>query len=153
MNRFHSNASHVLIVDKETGRILLTKVRDSGRWVMPGGHLEIGETFRSAAIREVKEEASIKLKEISERLVLYSKAKNIQKKVYISYVSKDELKLSLSNETTGIRWFEINRLPKNMTLYEISRIKKTYGAKKLIKEELRVNYLAEVVHKILTIFS
>ncbi len=39
-------------------RILLLKKRN-GFWVLPKGHIEAGETKREAALREVKEEASV----------------------------------------------------------------------------------------------
>jgi 8-oxo-dGTP diphosphatase len=37
-------------------RVLLQRRRDSGRWGMPGGSLEVGERLADAAVREVKEE-------------------------------------------------------------------------------------------------
>ena len=54
----------VLIFDKE--QKLLLGLRKSahgkGTWCPPGGHLEYGESFEDAAIRETKEETNIDLK-------------------------------------------------------------------------------------------
>lgn len=44
------------IVADDSGRILLQKRSDSGNWALPGGTMDIGETFAQSAIREVKEE-------------------------------------------------------------------------------------------------
>lgn len=40
-------------------RILLVKERDDGRWSMPGGWADIGESASEAAVRETSEEAGL----------------------------------------------------------------------------------------------
>lgn len=47
--------SSSIVADNE-GRILLQRRSDSGNWALPGGAMDIGETFAQSAIREVKEE-------------------------------------------------------------------------------------------------
>ncbi len=47
------------------GKVLLLYKNQNGKyigWVMPKGTLEIGETYKQAAIREVKEETSVNAK-------------------------------------------------------------------------------------------
>jgi len=41
------------------GRLLMGRRRDSGKWTLPGGHLELGEAPHAGAIRELWEEAQI----------------------------------------------------------------------------------------------
>ena len=41
------------------GRLLMGKRRDSGKWTMPGGHLEPGEGAAAGAARELLEEAGL----------------------------------------------------------------------------------------------
>lgn len=41
------------------GRLLLIQRTDNGRWAMPGGLVEVGETLAEAAQRELREEALI----------------------------------------------------------------------------------------------
>ena len=43
----------------DRGRLLMGKRRDSGKWTMPGGHLEPGEAPHVGAIRELWEEAMV----------------------------------------------------------------------------------------------
>jgi mutator protein MutT len=54
----------VIIVNKE-GQILVGKRKGNyaPRYSIPGGHLELGETFEEAAIREVKEETGLEIKD------------------------------------------------------------------------------------------
>jgi ADP-ribose pyrophosphatase YjhB (NUDIX family) len=47
--------SSAVVVDNEN-RILLQRRSDSGNWALPGGTMDIGETFAESAVREVKEE-------------------------------------------------------------------------------------------------
>jgi mutator protein MutT len=52
------------VVDVEDGAILLVRRRHdpgAGRWSLPGGHVEPGETLRQAAAREAREETGLTL--------------------------------------------------------------------------------------------
>ena len=54
-------AARLLVIDPESGAVLLFQYEDSGRrwWVTPGGALDGDETFEEAAIREAAEELNI----------------------------------------------------------------------------------------------
>lgn len=49
------------VVLREDGRVLAIKRADDGRWVPPGGVLEIGETPQEGVVREVLEETGVKV--------------------------------------------------------------------------------------------
>ncbi|HEX2184483.1 MAG TPA: NUDIX domain-containing protein [Chloroflexota bacterium] len=51
-------AAGVLVFDAG-GRVLLHRHRDTGRWGIPGGALEPGETLEAAARRELREETGV----------------------------------------------------------------------------------------------
>lgn len=51
------------LVFNDEGKILLVKRKyppGQGRWSIPGGHLEYGETLEEAVVRELEEETGIK---------------------------------------------------------------------------------------------
>lgn len=53
-----------VVIRNKKGEILLTKSpKWSDRWVIPGGHVEPGETIAQAAKREGEEETGLKLSE------------------------------------------------------------------------------------------
>lgn len=59
-----------VVVDDE-GRILLQRRSDSGNWALPGGAMDIGETFAESVVREIKEETGFDVR--IERIVgIYS---------------------------------------------------------------------------------
>lgn len=64
-------AVYVLLV--RDGRLLLTHRKNTGyqdgRYVMPSGHVEAGETYRRAAVRETKEEVGVDVAEEDLRFV------------------------------------------------------------------------------------
>jgi 8-oxo-dGTP pyrophosphatase MutT (NUDIX family) len=41
------------------GRVLLTRRADNGRWCLPGGHIDPGESAAEACVREVFEETGL----------------------------------------------------------------------------------------------
>lgn len=47
------------IIEDEQGRILLQQRKDRVNWCLPGGVMEIGETFIETLMREVQEESNL----------------------------------------------------------------------------------------------
>lgn len=54
-----------IIVLRADGKILIGKRQGAHApyWSIPGGHLELGETFESAAIREIEEETGLTIQD------------------------------------------------------------------------------------------
>lgn len=94
------------------GRFLLTRRADNGRWCLPGGHFEPGESVAEAAIRETKEETGLDVELV--RLVgVYSDPNRVLEYangnrfhlVALSFEAKvTGGELSVSNETTEFTW-------------------------------------------------
>ena len=53
-------AGYGVVIDN--GKILLVKVKQSGKYFFPGGEIEIGETIEQAIKRETMEETGLKVK-------------------------------------------------------------------------------------------
>ena len=51
------------LVRDARGRVLLVRRADDGRWAMPGGWVDPGETPEQAVVREVAEETGLRVSE------------------------------------------------------------------------------------------
>jgi ADP-ribose pyrophosphatase YjhB (NUDIX family) len=47
------------VIRDTAGRVLLIQRNDNGRWALPAGTMELGQTLRDCAIREVHEETGL----------------------------------------------------------------------------------------------
>ena len=53
-----------MIFDAARERILLTRREDNGRWCIPGGGMDAGESAEEACIRELLEETGLEVRVI-----------------------------------------------------------------------------------------
>ncbi len=117
----------VLLQDEE-GRVLLQRRGDDGLWGTPGGSLEPGEDFLSAAHRELYEETGLKCPELqpldlTEGLVsgpeIYHRYPNGHEIYFVGVRVHGKLPASALNhaapddsgETLELGWFKLNELP------------------------------------------
>lgn len=98
----------------------------SGTWAFPGGHLEGGETFEECAIREVKEETGIPLKDAEFWLVenvFYPNSHSVTI-FMIAQLPRDERGRFIHKEAVnmepdkceGWEWFPWDELPEPLML-------------------------------------
>lgn len=63
--------STAVIFDPDGQKILLTQRSDNGRWCLPGGHMESGESVEEACVREVMEETGLQI-QVNRLIGVYS---------------------------------------------------------------------------------
>lgn len=112
----------VVIIGNEKGEVLLQK-RPEGRWGLPGGLMNIGESFEEVAKREVFEEIGLELQNLTLLHVysgkeFYTKAPNGDEfySVTAVFLTKDfigSLKFDVS-ETVEVHYFQCDELPEQM---------------------------------------
>jgi 8-oxo-dGTP diphosphatase len=87
--------------------------RSAGEWTLPGGKLDWGEEFEEGAIREVKEETGIAIK--NPKVISVHNCKNQYAHfVTIGLLAKEwegEAKVMEPDEITEWKWFNLNNLP------------------------------------------
>ena len=117
--------SSAQIYDSTGEKILLTRRGDNGRWCLPGGQLDSGESVSETCVREVLEETGLVVK-VGHLIAVYSSPdmilsydENHQYQVISFHFETDvtEGELGLSNETTEVGYFSPAEI-KNMDVME-----------------------------------
>lgn len=118
-NLFHNEVGVFLINDKK--QILLEKRSSNKRyspnkWGLCAGHVDSGESLKQAALRELKEEVGIDLKE-SDLISFGNPEKLIDKTnshfthFYYSICNKEEKEFTIQEEELSeVRWFNFNEV-------------------------------------------
>ena len=107
-----------IIFDETRQKVLLTQRMDNGRWCLPGGHMESGESAAEACEREVWEETGLKVRATRllgvysnpDQLVIY---KDGNKAFFVVLNFEAEVlegTLGLSNETTAYGYFTLKEM-------------------------------------------
>lgn len=109
------------IVEDDEGRILLVKHKPEkggfwrGKWICPGGKLELGETIGDGIKREVKEETGLEIELIKplpafDRIVKSADGIDLHV-VYIDYVAKVAVgELKADSDVGEALWIEKDEL-------------------------------------------
>lgn len=112
------------VILERKGRILLGKrhpdpdkadsaFRSSGVWCLPGGKLDWGESLEDGAIREVKEETSIIIKN-PEVISVHNCMNKYAHFVTVGLIAKKwigKAKIMEPDEIVEWRWFNLDNLP------------------------------------------
>jgi len=111
-------AAAVIVLNDQ---VLLTqrseKTSFSGRWELPGGSVEKGETAQEAVIREVEEELSITVRLQSDLPIFAGPLGQGDKSWYICFFhcslgSPDDVnRIKLAPQVSAWRWFPLNEDP------------------------------------------
>lgn len=102
---------------------------ENGFWCFPGGHLEFNEEFGECAIREVKEEAGIKIKNVKFAAVTNDLFKK-ESKHYITVFMKAEYDSGNPKESEEVgnwTWRGWYNPPKPLFLPNINLLKQGYN--------------------------
>lgn len=106
------------VFDPKIKKILLVCRADNGRWAVPGGYMEPGESVAEACAREVLEETGlqVQVKELiavystPHRLIEYEDGNRYQLVVLHFKAKPVDGRLSISDETTDAGYFTYKEL-------------------------------------------
>jgi 8-oxo-dGTP pyrophosphatase MutT (NUDIX family) len=107
--------------------IILLK-RQNGTWVLPKGHIEIGEEMQTSLFREIAEETGIKEVKVIEKLgefrYLFRPNKEIVDKTVTYFLvesSSGDPRLTPDDVHSEVRWFSIDDVPLLPLYYDDAR--------------------------------
>lgn len=104
----------------ELGRILLIRRSDNGMWAVPAGGMELGDSVRECATREVHEETGLTTTKLTPITILsgadstetntWGHTYQFHITVFLATEWTGEL-VTQTDETTGAGWFHPDQLP------------------------------------------
>lgn len=113
-----------LILRNNSGHVLLQYRIDTKNWGLPGGYMELGETFKETLIRELKEEMSLSVKELTLYDVFsgadfyheYPNGDKVYSVIAIYLAEKDIERIKVDYvEISEVKFFPVNKLPEKLT--------------------------------------
>lgn len=102
-----------LIFDKAREQVLLTRREDNGRWCLPGGGMDAGESAAEACVRELLEETGLEVR-VTKLIGIYTTPDILMeypdgnRTQPVAFSFEAEIiggKLGLSDETTEVGWY------------------------------------------------
>ena len=116
-----------------------SELHGEGTWTMPGGKLEFGESFETAAVREVKEETDLNIREDDLKFISLSNDRVTDAHfVTIGFLCENfdgEVKVMEPDEITEWEWFDLNNLPENI-FFPSAKVLKNYLSHKIYNPEI-----------------
>lgn len=122
------------ICEKGTQLLILQRAGDNGeytdKWCIPGGHVDPGESFIEAAVRELYEETGIKAKECDLREISSYTSDDADIRYFELILSDDNPNLVLldSKEEIGSEWIDIRDIDNYEFIFDMKKnLKKILG--------------------------
>jgi 8-oxo-dGTP diphosphatase len=124
--------------DSGRAEVLLIKRRYEpfkNQWAIPGGFVGIDEEIENAAVRELFEETNLTGVKL-EQLYTFGRCGRDPRGrqitiAFIGIVEKETSKIKAGDDAADVRWFDVDKLPKNLAFdhndvldYAVSQLKK-----------------------------
>jgi ADP-ribose pyrophosphatase YjhB (NUDIX family) len=105
-----------VLFDENREKVLLTRRADNGKWCLPGGMIDPGETVTEGCQREILEETGLRVRVLRltgvysnpNQLIVYPDGNKVHVVVLVFEVEQVGGELGLSNETTDARFFPVS---------------------------------------------
>lgn len=117
------------------GRILLVRRADNGKWAMPGGAIEVGETPAAGVVREALEETGVKAEALAlvgihdSRLCGSLTRHHLFHLTFLCQLVEGDGRFqdaSHAHEVLDVAWFAANDLPSDLDPGHASRIPEAF---------------------------
>lgn len=110
------------IIINKRNEVLLVKRRREKVWVIPGGHVDQGETIEQAALRELHEETGI-LGKIISKVGEYESPILVNGKTVLFLCETLGGKFKINGEVSEIKYWNLNELPLTLVPWHHERIR------------------------------
>ncbi len=120
-----------ILIFNPRGEILLTRSHKwNGRYVIPGGHIELGESAIEAAHREIREETALEIRDIEylgwQEFILDEQFWKPRHFIFLSFTARaNQEKVILNDEAENFVWINPRKALKELDIdsYTIASIR------------------------------
>lgn len=130
---FRVDVAYALITNKDQDKVLIVQNIHSSSWSLPGGAVESGESWSSAAIREAREEAGIEVELLGISAVnecfFEEKSEHV---VFVTFKAKaknSDTMITRPHEIAEIKWVSFEEADQKMPYYK-------YGIRRLVESDV-----------------
>jgi 8-oxo-dGTP diphosphatase len=109
----------ILTIVEEDLRVLLIRRKRppyAGRWAIPGGFVEMGETLEEAARRELREETGVRDVYLEQLYTFGDPHRDPRGRVitvaYFVLLNAESLSVRAADDAAGVGWFSVYHLPR-----------------------------------------
>ncbi|MCD6381720.1 MAG: NUDIX domain-containing protein [Candidatus Aenigmarchaeota archaeon] len=102
-----------LIFNPNSKVLLIKSHKWKGKYTIPGGHIELGETIEDALIREIKEETGLDIYELKfvclQEFIFDDSFWKKKHFIFLDYVCRaNSTDVKLNEEAEDWKWFDLN---------------------------------------------
>jgi 8-oxo-dGTP diphosphatase len=108
------------VITNESGEVLLTRRREGGEWVLPGGSVEEGEAPWEAVAREVREETGLEIGRL--RLTSVYAKRREGDLVFVFRADASHGRLRGSDERDRVAFVDPGQLPNRTSVRDEQRL-------------------------------
>jgi 8-oxo-dGTP diphosphatase len=111
----------VFTLSGKKAKVLLINRRDEpfkGQWVLPGGFVDIDEELENAVVRELEEETGLADVPLEQMRAFGKCGRDPRGRqitiVFMGIATEGQNKIKAGDDASEARWFDIEKLPKDM---------------------------------------
>ena len=120
------------LISNESGDVLILKragtKHGNGKWCLPGGNVEYGQTITDAVVREIKQETSLTCKEIDFLFYLENLPSEESELHYINLAFKCNVEgnVKLNHESSDYAWIDSSSITNYLIAFRNDEMLRRY---------------------------